>query len=76
MNGPAETAGAAPATDSRVGELMVLSVHPRYGFQHKDCGLPPPKDAPTNQDLQFTLELLQCFPKVRLRIRKAVGRGS
>lgn len=48
---------------------MVLSVHPRYGFQHKDCGLLPPKDAPTNQDLQFTLELLQCFPKVRACIR-------
>jgi hypothetical protein len=48
-----------------VGELMMLSVHPRYGFQHKDCGLAPPKDAPINQDLQFTLELLQCFPKAR-----------
>ena len=53
------------APDSRVGELMMLSVHPRYGFQHKDCGLAPPKDAPINQDLQFTLELLQCFPKAR-----------
>lgn len=42
----------------------MLSVHPRYGFQHKDCGLAAPKDAPTNQELQFTLELLQCFPKV------------
>lgn len=47
---------------------MVLSVHQRYGFQHKDCGLPPPKDAPTNQELQFTLELLQCFPKVEQRM--------
>lgn len=43
---------------------MVLSVHPRYGFQHKDCGLAPPKDAPTNQTLRFTLELVQCFKKV------------
>lgn len=53
------------AADSRVGEVMVLSVHPRYAFQHKDCGLAPPKGAPTNQTLRFTLELVQCFKKVR-----------
>lgn len=50
--------------DCRVGELMALSVHPRFGYKHKDCGLPPPKGAPVTQELQFTVELLQCFPKV------------
>jgi len=41
-----------------------LSVHPRYAYKHKDCKLPPPKGALIGQELQFTIELLQCFRKV------------
>ena len=33
---------------TRVGEIIQLVVHPRFGYAHKDCGLPAPKGGQTH----------------------------
>lgn len=39
-------------------------IHPKFGYGHPDCQLPPPKGLVAGEETHFVMQLLQLYPSV------------
>lgn len=54
--------------DSHVGEVFQLVLHPKFGYGHADCQLPPPAGLPAGEDTLFIMQLMQCYSKADVTV--------